>query len=189
MELDPSTILRAQRGERAALLVVLRRYAGPLHAFVRRVAPGEDVEDRVQELLSKLMTVLPRFALDGPASLSTWVFTVAHRWLLDDRKRRHLALAPLDAGLEVADPGPSAFAQVASRQVEQQLEQAIAALPDAQRRVFVLAHVHEHPLEEIAQVEGVPLGTVKSRLFRARATLAARLGPLLDRPQGVPRAG
>jgi RNA polymerase sigma-70 factor (ECF subfamily) len=189
MDLDAATITRAQRGERQAQAVFLRRYAGPLHSFVRRMAPGPDVDDRVQEVLAKLLQVLPRFTPHGSASFSTWVFTVAHRWLLDVHKRRHLSLVPMEAGLSIADPTPGAEAQVAAKQTLATLEQAILTLPEAQRRVFVLAHVHEQPLEEIAVVEGVPLGTVKSRLFRARAALACALGPVLDRTEGAHHVG
>jgi RNA polymerase sigma-70 factor (ECF subfamily) len=128
MELDAATITRAQRGDRTAQAVVLRRYAAPLHAFVRRVAPGPELEDEVQALLARLLEVLPRFALSGPATLSTWVFTVAHRWLLDERKRRHLRLAPMDEGLEVVDTSPGALQQVEAKQTAAALERAIQGL-------------------------------------------------------------
>lgn len=181
MELDVHTVVRAQRGDRRAQGAVLSRYAGPLHAFVRRTwPPGSDADDLVQSLLARLLEVLPRFDPKGPATLTTWVFTVAHRWLIDERRRRHLAVAPLDEGLEVEDPAPRPDARAADGELRGALEAAIGKLPDAQRRVFVLAHVHEQPLEAVAEVEGVPVGTVKSRLFRARAALALELGALLD---------
>jgi RNA polymerase sigma-70 factor (ECF subfamily) len=91
------------------------------------------------------------------------------------RKKRHLVLVPLEDGLEVPDERPRADAHAERRELGAALVSAIARLPEAQRRVFVLAQVHAQPLEAIAEVEGVPVGTVKSRLHRARATLAALL--------------
>src|SRR5215472_14035639 len=125
MELDHATIQRARRGDRAAQDAFLRRYGGPLHALLKR-SGIPSTEDAVQELLAKLLSVLPRFDPRGPAVLTTWVFTVAHRWLLDQRKRRHLTLVPLDETMEVADPRPIADQLVEQRQRDAALEAAIA---------------------------------------------------------------
>lgn len=179
MELDRLTVERLRRGDRAAQDVFLRRYAPVLHGFVRRAGPPGDAEDLTQELLEKLLSVVERFSPDGPAQLTTWVFTVAHRWLLDEKKRRHLEVAPLEDGLDIADPALGPEVQVHGRQLEAALEAALQELPEAQRRVFVLTQVHQQPLETVAEVERVPVGTLKSRLHRARATLAAALEPVL----------
>ena len=180
MELDRVTVERLRRGERGAQDLFLRRYAPVMHAFVRRAGPSGDVDDLTQELLEKLLGVVSRFSPDGPAILTTWVFTVAHRWLLDEKKRRHLQLAPIDAGLEVADERPGPEAAVQAQQLDAALEAALARLPEAQRRVFVLTQVHGQPLEAVAEVEGVPVGTLKSRLHRARGALAVTLQSVLE---------
>lgn len=179
MELDRLTVERLRRGDRGAQDLFLRRYAPVMHAFVRRAGPGGDADDLTQELLEKLLGVVAQFSPDGPAILTTWVFTVAHRWLLDEKKRRHLQLAPLDEGLQVPDGGLGPEAAVLGHQLDAALEVALSRLPEAQRRVFVLTQVHGQPLEAVAQVEGVPLGTLKSRLHRARAALAVSLAPVL----------
>ena len=175
-ELDRRTILAAAAGGRAAQDAFLRRYARPLHALLAR-SGLRDPDDATQELLAKLLEVLPRFDPDGPAKLTTWVFTVAHRFLVDERRRRHLALVPLEDGLAVADEAPGPERAASSRELARDLEAALATLPDAQRRVFLLACVHGQPLEAIAEVKAVPVGTLKSRLHRARAALALALAP------------
>lgn len=179
MELDRVTVERLRRGDRSAQDAFLRRYAGVMHAFVRRAGPPGDADDLTQELLEKLLTVVHRFTPDGPAMLTTWVFTVAHRWMLDEKKRRHLQVVPLDEGLQVGDGAPGPEVGVHARQLDAALERALASLPEAQRRVFVLTQVHGQPLEAVAEVEGVPIGTLKSRLHRARAALAIALQPVL----------
>ncbi len=183
MELDAATVQSARRGDRAAQDAFLRRYAGPLHALLRRSGiPNAD--DAVQELLAKLLAVLPRFDPAGAAMLTTWVFTVAHRWLLDQRKRRYLSLVPLEQALAIADPRPGADRLLEQKQMTEALEGAIARLPDEQRRVFLLAQVHQQPMEALSRIEGVPVGTIKSRLHRARAQLVALLGPALRKVEG-----
>ncbi len=189
MELDRFTVEQLRRGDRGAQDVFLRRYAPVLHSFVRRAGNENDADDLTQQLLEKLLTVVNRFEFDGPAILTTWVFTVAHRWLLDEKKRRHLKLAPMETGLEVADDRPSAFVAVHQQQLDAALEAALAQLPQAQRTVFVLTQLHGQSLEAVAQVEGVPMGTLKSRLHRARAALAVSLQPLLSQAKTFVRAG
>lgn len=183
MELDAATVQRARGGDRAAQDAFLRRYAGPLHALLRRSGiPNAD--DAVQELLAKLLAVLPRFDPAGAAMLTTWVFTVAHRWLLDQHKRRYLSLVPLEQALAIADPRPGADRLLEQKQLTEALEAAIARLSDEQRRVFLLAQVHQQPMEALSRIEGVPVGTIKSRLHRARAQLVALLGPVLRSVEG-----
>lgn len=188
MELTVDIVSRAQAGEPAGQDAFLRRYAPVLHALVRRTAPEQDPDDATQALLEKLLEVLPRFSPGGPASLTTWVFTIAHRWLIDERRRRHLQVTPLEDGLEVADQAPAPEAQVLQRQLDVALEAALRTLPEAQRRVFVLTQLHGHPLEAAAALEDIPMGTLKSRLFRARAALAEQLQPLLAEAGRSPRS-
>lgn len=118
MELDAPTIRLAQRGERRAQAAFLARYAPVLHSMVRRAGlRSAELEDATQELLEKLLVVLPRFELVGPAQLTTWVFSVAHRWLLDRQKRRHLTFAPIDEAVDARDAQPSAEVWVEQAQL------------------------------------------------------------------------
>src|SRR5436305_15283931 len=117
MELDEVTLARARRGDRAAQDVFLRAYAPPLHALVRRTSVRGEADDLTQELLGKLLAALPRFDPAGPAKLSTWVYTIAQRWLIDVNRRRHLSVAPLEDGLGVADSAQRADKQLAGRQL------------------------------------------------------------------------
>lgn len=179
-ELPSDVVRRAQAGDRSAREVVLRRYAAVLHGLVRRTLPGGDVEELTQALLGRVLEVLPRFDPRGSATLTTWIFSVSHHFLIDQRRKSHLVVAPLEAADVVPDPRPDPLSRAWTGQLRDVLESAIARLPVEQRRVLVLVHIYEQPLVEVAEREGVPVGTVKSRLFRARATLAQWLGPQLD---------
>jgi RNA polymerase sigma-70 factor, ECF subfamily len=175
-ELDALTVESAQRGDRDAQEAFLRRYLGPMHALIRRSGAPGDPDDLTQDLLQKLLIALPRFDRRGPARLTTWVFTIAQRWLIDETKRRHLRLAPIEEGELVADSAPGPEQLLERRELEVALEAAVKLLPKEQRRVFLLVDVHQRPAQEVAIAEGVPIGTIKSRLHRARAALMRRLG-------------
>ncbi len=176
-ELPPDVIQRATRGDRTALGDVLRRYVKPLHRLVRLSLPTSDVDELTQTLLARLVEVLPRFDPRGPATLSTWVFTIAHRFVLDERKRFKPTLVPVDTLETHAHAEAEGETTTARTQLRDALERALATLPDEQRRPVVLVHVFDHSLDEVAAVEGVPVGTIKSRLFRARVALSRALGP------------
>lgn len=132
-------------------------------AVCRRISP--EPEQAWQEVWERIFRALPDFDLEGAASFRTWSLTLAHR-LLVDRWRR--------ARLRAAEPLEEEPAAVLLPTLP--FEAALAALPESHRRLLVLHHGEGLTLEEITRIEGVPLGTLTSRLHRARASLAAALG-------------
>jgi RNA polymerase sigma-70 factor, ECF subfamily len=183
MDVPVETIERAKAGNLQAREDLLRAITGPLRALVRRWGNPADPEDQLQELFAKVLRVLPQFEIAGAARLSTWIFTVAHRTLLEQRRRPQLAVVPLEQAKQVADQR-CIHQALEQGELRRRLEDAIADLPDEQRRVIVLAQIHHQPLEAIAEVEGIPIGTVKSRLHRARARLVSKLASVLEEPEG-----
>src|SRR5262249_13337164 len=117
---------------------------------------------------------LAKFDPAGPARLSTWILTIATRVVLNDRRR----VPPREAKLE-----PSAYIDPASAVAEIELGAAIAnailELPEAQRIALVLREYHDLDYAEIAEVLHVDVGTVKSRLSRARAAVRDTLSRTL----------
>lgn len=179
-ELDDLTLRRAQQGERSALELLVERYHSMVHALVWRMAcaQGEShVADLVQDSLVRVLQALPRFDRAGPARLSTWILTITTRVVLNDRRRvpRHdLKLEPTAC----IDPATV----VAERELGAAIARAILDLPEPQRIAFVLREYHDLDYSEIAEVLEVDVGTIKSRLSRARAavrdTLSRRLPDL-----------
>ncbi len=180
--MNAALLARAQQGDSTAQAVFLHEVGPSVAALIRRLGSRRDAEDQLHEIFAHLLQVLPRFDPLGPAQLSTWVFTVAHRWLLMQKRKFSPVLVPLDGGLSQPSPAADATAYVEGRQLSALLEAELARLPEDQRRTFVLTQLHQQPLEEVAAAEGVALGTVKSRLHRARAQLVLRMGAALDRP-------
>ena len=135
-------------------------------SICRRMDP--DPEDACQEIWEKVLRALPTFDTTGSASASTWVATISHRHLVDRHRRRTVR------GIAVSpDDLPTRAHQ---RPELARLESALQSLPENHRRVVLLHHVHGVALEDIAAEEGVPVGTIKSRLHRARARLVEDLG-------------
>ena len=173
--LDELTLRRAQRGEERAWRALIERYRQPVHALIWRLLVGRArhrVEDLVQETFVRVLRALPGFDPAGPASLSTWMLTIAARLALNELRRPEAAALvdePAGSGAERADLGTE------RRQLAAAIGAGVAALSDGQRAVFVLREYHDLDYAEIAAALEMDLGTVKSRLARARAALRAHL--------------
>jgi RNA polymerase sigma-70 factor, ECF subfamily len=171
--LDELTLRRAQRGDERAWRELIERYQGPVHALICRLFAGRArhrVEDLVQETFVRVLGALDEFDPAGPASLSTWMLTIATRLALNElRRTEHARLVAEPAAVERAE------SDAERRRLGRAIGDAVAALPDAQRAVFVLREYHGLEYAEIASVLELDLNTVKSRLARARSALREQL--------------
>ena len=172
-ELDDLTLRKAQQGERSALDALVERYHPVVHALVWRMAcaQGEShVADLVQDSLIRVLKNIARFDPAGRARLSTWILTITTRVVLNDRRRdssRDVKIEP--AGY--VDPATAA----AELEISIAIAKAVVELPEAQRIAFVLREYHDLDYAEIANVLDVDVGTVKSRLSRARVAVRETL--------------
>ncbi len=171
-ELDESTLRRAQNGDAAALHRFVKIYQGRVHAVIARTIPRRPdlVEDLAQDSFIKALRALPRFEVGGAARLSTWVITIAVRTALDAQKK---AKRPPLTVVPQAPVGPAQH--VSAAELHRQVEDFLQTLEPSTRAVLVLRFFHELELQEIAEALDLELGTVKSRLARARKRLAKQL--------------
>ncbi len=144
-----------------ACLPRLRRYARAL------VGDAAQADDLVQDTLERAWTRLHQWR--GEGELRAWLFGIMHNVRVDQLRRAPAAVVPL----EEAPPEPAEGGDPARWLEWQDLEAAVARLPDEQREVLLLVCVEELRYEEVAQALGVPVGTVMSRLARAREKLRA----------------
>ncbi len=183
--MDVVLVRQAQTRDRRAQQRLLDEVGPLLASLVRRLGIGGEGADQLQGVKVHVLSVLDRFDPAGSARFTTWLTTVVTRFLLMERRRSRPETLSLDDQPLVADAvDPSVHAEQQS--LEALVDRALTKLPFAQRRAFVLASIHGLELEAVAALEEVPLGTIKSRLARARMALAESLGPALDRP---PRGG
>jgi RNA polymerase sigma-70 factor (ECF subfamily) len=170
-ELDELTLARAQRGEAAACRALVVRYQSPVFAVLSRLLGVRDkhrVEDLAQDTFLKVFGALADFSPRGPAKLSTWILTIATRRALDELRRPTARVVPIGP-LAAAMPSPARTDEGATRrELGEALAGGLSQLSPDMRAVFVLRELHDLDYDEIAAVLAVDLGTVKSRLARAR---------------------
>lgn len=164
---DALLAVRCQLGERAAFDDLIHRFALPLRGYVVRVVGNADAADElVQDTWLQLLQGIGR--LREPARLRAFLFGIAHRRVMDHLRARYAAPPGTEAELEaLAADGPEPDAGLEAREVER----GLARLPPPEREVLSLFYLDELSLAEVSQVLAIPVGTVKSRLHRARLLL------------------
>jgi RNA polymerase sigma-70 factor (ECF subfamily) len=188
-ELDHQLLERARAGDRAALETLLERHQAQVYRFgLKMCRDPEDAKDVLQDTLLAMARGVRDFR--GASSISTWLYTVARSFCIKKRRRSKFAPAE-DRSLDtdetpavrsLADPAKSADEVLAGKRVEHALELAIDALEPMYREVLVLRDVEGLTAPEVAEVLGVSVQAVKSRLHRARLSVRAHVAPLLEVP-------
>lgn len=180
---DADLLPAARDGDRDALGALLRRHERRLHALCRRIT-GDDADalDALQDAMVAIVRGLPRF--DGRSKVGTWMHRVATNTCLDElRRRRRRAAEPLPEVEPAADGTPAVDTTATDRAV---IDEALATLPPEFRAPVVLRDLLGHDYATIAEMLDLPPGTVRSRIARGRAALAAHLGGNQDHPPRRP---
>jgi RNA polymerase sigma-70 factor (ECF subfamily) len=174
MELDAATLRACQVGNPDAFRRLVETYQQPVFSLCTALAGRADGEDLAQETFLRVFQAIPRFDASRPPGLRAWILTIARR-LCQDRARHVNLNLEIAAPADAPDPaaGPEERAQAA--RLEQRFRVALSALPEEQRVALALFEWEGLDYEEIAAIENVPVGTVRSRLSRARASLRAAL--------------
>lgn len=172
-------VVAARRGDQQAFASLVRAHQGRLARLARAVAGPDDADDVVQETVLAAWRALPSFR--GDARFSTWLQTIAYRQALrhahQAARRRTLTDLLTRADREWADGtwtvDPAEVAAAASR--HEQLIDVVRLLPPHYRAALILHDVDGLPAREVATVTGVPIGTAKARIRRARMAVVSGL--------------
>jgi len=180
------------RRDPAALEELYDRHGGAVYGLARRVVADEQLaHDVVQEVFLAIWRGAATY--DGSrGSLSTWLFALTHHKSVDAvrRSQRHSGRrAPEEALTTEADPAPAVDEQAISLVQGDEVRAALAALPEPQRRAVILAYFGGYSQTEIAQLTGIPLGTVKTRTLAAMRRLRAALDETNQRAGVAEREG
>ncbi|MDQ2985755.1 MAG: sigma-70 family RNA polymerase sigma factor [Armatimonadota bacterium] len=180
---DIALIERAQRGDRDAVDQLVLKYQARAYQFAYRLTGNpDDASDLVAEAFVRVYTALPRFRKDS--QFTTWLFRIVTNCFLDQKKKQSRrpttqlddARIDPDAHSTIVDQeSPIESSERAER--EQVMQSAIEELPESQRAMIVMFHVENLSYEDIAGAMDMPIGTVKSRLNRARLALREILEP------------
>ncbi len=175
---DCELVKRAQTGENAAFKTLVERHQQTIYNLCyRMLTQREEAQDATQETFLKAYRSLKEFRYES--RLKTWLCRIAtHECLNRMRHQECLSLDEMqaeDAHVQIADSAPSPLEQIERKEVQSMIHRAIDALPHPYRLVITLYHLNELSYAEIAQAMDVPIGTVKTYLFRARALLKSKL--------------
>ncbi len=189
---DEALVSAFARGDEAAFAELLRRHQTPVYNFVLRMARDRDAASELtQEAFLRVVQKAGTF--DGRSKFTTWLYTIARNLCVDHARRmRHRRHASLDAPTRAGDErGATMLDRVASGeavtdrraiagQLRDAIHEAVEALPDDQREVFLLRQVQRMPFAEIGEVLGIPTNTAKSRMRYALERLQGALEEYRD---------
>jgi len=178
---DSELVQSALAGGESGFEELVRRYQRPIAAYVyRMVGDYDSALDLTQEVFIKVYNSLSRYRSEF--KFSTWIYRIAHNAAIDHLRRysaREQAISSNDSGdrsetvIECRRLTPEQESERNERCSE--IETVVQLLPHAYRELIVLRHSHDLSYDEIADVTGLPLGTVKNRLFRAREAMREQL--------------
>lgn len=184
---DSQLVRRVQKGDKGAFDILVLKYQHKIVNLVMRyVRDPEQAMDISQEAFIKAYRALPRFR--GDSAFYTWLYRIAV-----NTAKNHLAAQrrrPMDIELDLQDPEQfdlharlketdTPEAVMISREMKETVEQAIQSLPDDLRTAIILRELDGMSYEEIAETMECPVGTVRSRIFRARDAISKKVGSLI----------
>lgn len=188
-DIDAELVARVQRGDKKAFdLLVLKYQRKILRLLGRMIRDPSEIEDVAQEAFIKAYRALPQFR--GESAFYTWLYRIAvntaRNWLASAGRRPSAPNAietedgetfnETDNLTDISTPE----SMLASREIAETVNAVIEDLPEELRTAIVLREIEGMSYEDIAQSMDCPIGTVRSRIFRAREAIATRLRPLLD---------
>ena len=187
---DHDLVALAASGSEKAYRELLDRYQRPVFSLIyRMVRDRERAEDLAQETFVKVFNHIGTF--NPKYKFSSWIFKIASNLTIDAIRRKELDTVSLDGSrnastndevdatritVESRDENPEQF--VEAKELGEEIERAIAVLRPEYRTAILLRHVEGRPYEEISEIMGVPLGTVKTYIHRARGELKETLAHL-----------
>lgn len=197
-DVDAALVERVQRGDQRAFEMLVVKYQRRIERLIGRMVRDVDlVEDIAQETFIRAYRALPSFR--GESAFYTWLYRIA----VNTAKKAMIGLQrdPVLTESAVASradddddaprvenelsDGETPESLMASRQVAETVHAAMAELSDELRQAITLREIEGLSYDEIAEIMNCPIGTVRSRIFRAREAIAARLRPLLDTRDGA----
>lgn len=173
MATDEALVIRAQQGDQAAFAALVNRHGDYVYNLALRVIHRpEEAQELAQEAFVRAWRGLPNF--QRTAQFHTWLYRIVVNLCynrLPQLKRELTLLVPDSAAQQLTDPQQQIEADMLSAELKAMLHQAIDALPPHYRLLITLRHLQELSYNEIVEITGLPLGTVKTGIHRARARL------------------
>jgi RNA polymerase sigma-70 factor, ECF subfamily len=201
---EAALVEELRAGSEDAFAWLIARYHRPIYSLLARTVQNRaDAADLAQEVFVKVFRGIGRF--NGQSSLRTWIYRIAlheasnqRRWWMRHRQqevpieqevREGESGAPVLLKEKLIDPGESPFEMAVHAETRERVESALRQVPEPFRSTLILRDIEGFVYEEVAEIQGVNLGTVKSRLVRGRACLRALLSAQESAGRSPARAG
>ncbi len=164
-------MLEVGKGSREAFVELYDLFRKPLANFFYRLCwDPQKIDDLLQEVFLRVWRAAPKY--EPRARVSTWLFQIAHNlWINESKKRRERIGHNLEAPLDAPPDG-----DLRRQETRKTVRRAVDALPEGLREVIVLAEYNGFKYQQISEILGIPVGTVKSRMFSATQRLREELG-------------
>jgi len=182
-EKDQVLVKRTLRGDRKAFEMIVRKYHQPLLNYVgRMVGERELALDFTQDVFARAYASLRSYA--PQFKFSTWLFKIASNLIIDHWRKKKLPTFSLNEPLgsdedgltlDVPDDEPGIGRKFELAEIGRRIEGALEELPGPLRELFVWRHINELSYEEMAEIKGLPVGTIKNRVFQAKEMLRRTL--------------
>ncbi|WP_169294105.1 RNA polymerase sigma factor RpoE [Advenella sp. EE-W14] len=187
-DVDAELVARVQKGDKRAFDLLVLKYQRKIMRLLARMLNNQaEIEDIAQETFIKAYRALPQFR--GESAFYTWLYRIAintaRNWLSSNQRKMLVSdtfetkegetFSQSDNLIDIDTPE----SRMVSSEIAQTVNKAIEELPEDLRTAIVLREIEGLSYEEIAQTMECPIGTVRSRIFRAREAIAARLKPVL----------
>jgi RNA polymerase sigma-70 factor, ECF subfamily len=186
---EKGLIEKCKQGDLAAFDELVRRYEKLVfHVAYRLAGNYDDANDVAQDSFVRVFNSIGTFR--GDANFTTWLYRIVTNVYLDERKKakshpktsleEYIELEENSVTRQIEDEGPTPEESVQTLERNEILQRAIMSLPEYQRVMIVLYHTQGKSYEEIAEITNLAIGTVKSRLNRARLALSEKLQPMRE---------
>jgi RNA polymerase sigma-70 factor (ECF subfamily) len=169
-ETDRDLVAKALQGNQKAFRAIVERYHSTAYAVVRGVlGDSDEVDDVLQNVYIKMYRGLAGFR--GESRLSTWIYQIARNEAINAARRRRPEGTPVEDVILAAREADRPDAVYGERELGRQMEAAMARLDENHRMALELRYMGERSYEEIAEAMGLPIGTVKTYIYRGKAEL------------------
>ncbi len=176
MDEDKELIEKTLSGEKEAFEMIIRKYQRHVFNYIgRMVGERELALDFTQEVFIKTYSSLQSFK--PQYKFRTWLFKIASNFVIDYWRKKKIEAYSIDKPvardydalpLQIPDEEPSLAKKFETAQLRKKIESALEEIPSALRELFVWRHINEFSYDEIAEIKGLPVGTVKNRVFQAK---------------------
>jgi len=176
MDEDKDLVERTLSGEKEAFELLIRKYKNPMFNYIgRMVGERELALELTQEVFLKSYSSLHSY--QAKYKFNTWLFKIASNLIIDYWRKKKIPTLSLDqqdtwryqkVSFQISDREPSIGKKYELSELKGRIEKTLEKIPASLREVFVWKHVNELSYEEIAEIKGLPVGTVKNRVFQAK---------------------